>query len=138
VFNLSNFTSENNPHGRSLSITAPAIDTWTRAVVHPPGRLAGHGTGSLGTKVTEALTSWLRRLCGRMFASSDTEANWRGWEVINSYGGLGRRYRDPMFDLLGTCPGCQGAGSDTNGPCDVCLGTGRVAFGGDDDIGEVS
>jgi hypothetical protein len=88
--------------------------------------------------VTGALTSWLRRICDRVFASNDTEANWRGWEVINSYGGLGRRYRDPMFDILGTCHECKGTGGDNDGPCDVCLGTGRVSFTGDDDIGEVS
>jgi hypothetical protein len=107
-------------------------------VAHTPGRLAGHGTGSLVTKVTGALTGWLRHICDLVFASNDTEANWHGWEIINSYGGLGRRYRDPMFDLLGTCPDCQGIGGDTDGPCDVCLGTGRVTFTGDDDIGEVS
>lgn len=33
-----------------------------------------------------------------LFASGDTEAGWRGWQVVERRSGLSRRYRDPRFD----------------------------------------
>jgi hypothetical protein len=35
-----------------------------------------------------------------MFRTNDTEAYWRGWQIIRVHGGLGRVYRDPRFDTL--------------------------------------
>jgi hypothetical protein len=142
VFNINNFTSENNPGVRPLQATGPAIDTWTRASVQID-------TGSFTPRIIKLLRLAVgvladcfaggpRRLCDQLFAVNDAEANWRGWEVINAYGGLGRRYRDPRFDMLDACPKCQGTGIDTDEPCDFCLGTGRLSSAGDDDAGEVS
>jgi hypothetical protein len=53
---------------------------------------------------TATLAGWLanlpHRAGSRLFAINDTEAGWRGWEVTELRGGLGRSYRDPRFDLL--------------------------------------
>jgi hypothetical protein len=35
-----------------------------------------------------------------MFATLDTEAYWRSWQITKSYAGVGRRYRDPRFDTI--------------------------------------
>jgi hypothetical protein len=141
VFNINNFTSENNPGVRPLQATGPAIDTWTRASVQVD-------TGSFTVRitrlfrltigvVTDCFADGPRRLCDRLFAANDAEASWRGWEVINAYGGLGRRYRDPRFDTLAACPQCRGTGIDTDEPCDFCLGAGRLTIT-EDDASEVS
>jgi hypothetical protein len=51
-----------------------------------------------------ALGIWLAavrlRLGDHLFADSDTEASWRSWQVVKVHGGLGRFYRDPLFDTL--------------------------------------
>jgi hypothetical protein len=142
VFNIGKLTSENNPLKRPLQATGPAIDTWTR-VSAPIGTRSSSG-GRISTffliaaaVVGEALGGLPRRLWDRLFAVNDAEADWRGWETINSYGGLGRRYRDPRFDALGACPRCQGTGIDIDELCDSCLGTGRLTIAGND-TGEVS
>jgi hypothetical protein len=47
------------------------------------------------------VASWLaglpRRAGRRLFAMNDREAGWRGWQVIELSGGLGRQYRDLRF-----------------------------------------
>jgi hypothetical protein len=52
------------------------------------------------------LIAWLiglpRRAGRRLFASQDTEAGWRRWQVTEKFRGLGRQYRDPLFDALKT------------------------------------
>lgn len=142
MFNISNFTSEDNPLARNLQAAGPAIDTWTAVAVHTRGRLSRHRIRARCTSILEELVDRLtglpRQIGDRLFAANDAEANWRGWETINSYGGLGRRYRDPAFDTLGACPKCQGTGIDIDEPCDFCLGSGRLTIAGDDDTGEVS
>lgn len=68
------------------------------------------GVGRLGvvTAVGEAIRSvaalvaaWLtglpRRAGRRLFAMNDREARWRGWQIIETVGGLGRQYRDWRF-----------------------------------------
>ena len=51
--------------------------------------------------------SWLAALPGRLgdrlFTMNDTEAYWRDWQIAKTHGGLGRRYRDPSFDLPADC-----------------------------------
>lgn len=70
-----------------------------------------------------------RRICDRLFAADDARARGRGWQVAVRHGGLGRRYRDPRFDLLVTCTECDGAGVDGDDrPCRRCPGTGRLAL----------
>ena len=49
----------------------------------------------------EWLVSSLRRFAGRRFAMTDAEAHWWGWQITETSGGLGRRYRDRRFDTLG-------------------------------------
>ena len=50
--------------------------------------------------------AWLaglpRRIGRRLFHMNDLEARWRGWQVIELHGGLGRQYRDRRFDLIST------------------------------------
>lgn len=52
------------------------------------------------------VTAWLAGLpcrVGRhLFHMNDLEARWRGWQVIELHGGLGRQYRDKRFDLIST------------------------------------
>jgi hypothetical protein len=78
------------------------------------------------------LASWLagilRRTGDRMFAMNDEEAGWRGWQIQRRHAGLGRRYRDPMFDTLIQCPGCRGNGTIAAGACAGCSGTGRIVL----------
>jgi hypothetical protein len=52
------------------------------------------------------LTAKLSALGTRVFASTDIEARRHGWQVIATNGGLGRRYRHPGLDKIGTCR-CQ-------------------------------
>jgi hypothetical protein len=109
MFNIGNFGYEDNP-------STPTIDTWTAL----PRLLL----------LLEYLVSLPQRLGNRLFAMNDAEAGWRGWQAINAYGGLGRRYRDPRFDTLLECPQCQGTGIKADEVCRACLGGGRLT---DDD-----
>ena len=70
-----------------------------------------------------------RRIYDWLFAADDARARGRGWQVTVQRGGLGRRYRDPRFDLLVACIECDGAGVDAdNRPCGRCRGTGRLVL----------
>jgi hypothetical protein len=57
-----------------------------------------------------------RRAGRRLFAMNDAEAGWRGWQVTETLGGLGRRYRDARWDALAADPtlrrGDLGEGTD--------------------------
>jgi hypothetical protein len=55
-----------------------------------------------------------------IFASSDEEASWRGWDIQARQAGLGRRYRDRRFDTLVPCLRCPGTGAEAGGA--ACLG----------------
>jgi hypothetical protein len=63
--------------------------------------------GTVGNACTLA-TAWLiglpRRAGRRLFAINDAEAGWRGWQVTETLGGLGRRYRDARWDALAAGP----------------------------------
>jgi hypothetical protein len=52
--------------------------------------------------VTASVTGWLassaHRAGLRVFARTDAEARWQGWQIIERHGGLSRRYRDRRFD----------------------------------------
>lgn len=66
-------------------------------------------------------------LARRLFARADTDARRYGWQVTPTWGGLGRRYRDPRFDALTACADCHGCGTRALGnPCRTCGGTGRI------------
>jgi hypothetical protein len=76
------------------------VATWDR-----PGD--GDGPVSVGGRARALggiALSWLiglpRRAGARLFARNDEEAGWHGWQVTETWGGLGRQYRDPRFDAL--------------------------------------
>ena len=75
--------------------------------------------------------SWLAALAERagtrLFARDDLIAIKNGWQITRRHAGLGRRYRDPRFDRLRTCPECNGHGLAYGEPCVTCRGTGRVS-----------
>lgn len=54
------------------------------------------------------LAGLVRRAGRRLFAMNDLEARWRGWQVTELAGGLGRQYRDARFDSRGTRGGSAG------------------------------
>jgi hypothetical protein len=58
------------------------------------------------------IATWLadltRRLGIHLFLASDEEANWRGWQTIATWGGLGRHYRDARFGSLEPTPDPRG------------------------------
>jgi hypothetical protein len=87
---------------------------------------AGRVLATAGQIFLSCLAAFPGRLGGRLFVMNDTEAYWRDWQIIKTHGGLGRRYRDPRFDLLAECLKCRGAGSSADLPCPPCLGTGRT------------
>jgi hypothetical protein len=115
MLNIRNFSSEDNPRPAAAQVARPALDTWT-----------GMGAGLL-LLAAEYVASLPQRIGNRLFAMNDAEAGWRGWQAINAYGGLGRRYRDPRFDLLRECPQCAGSGFKAGQECPDCLGTGLLA-----------
>ena len=116
MINSSNFTSADKPLWGLGALAAPTRPSGPGADVHgtAAGRPGPDGTGitrirGFGALVTTGATagwimlSWLAALPGRLgdrlFAMNDNEAYWRGWQITKTHGGLGRRYRDPSFDL---------------------------------------
>jgi hypothetical protein len=83
-------------------------------------------------KTSTALVDWLARLLrsfgDRLFADADARARQHGWQVAERNGGLSRRYRDPRFDSLATCPSCAGTGGSAAAACGPCGGTGRLTL----------
>jgi hypothetical protein len=106
VFNLSKVTRDDNPylHGRQSAMTG--FDTWTMIAAYSRAPSAGIRLRTflaVGTGViADRLTRLPRHACDRLFAMSDAEAYWRGWQITRVHGGFGRRYRDPAFDTLNT------------------------------------
>lgn len=102
MLNISNITGENNPHIRAADVVTCEFDTWTKTAVRT-GALARSGRFPAFLAVSAALVaasllSLPRRFSDRLFATNDTEAYWRGWQIVRARGGLTRRYRDPKFD----------------------------------------
>lgn len=58
------------------------------------------------SQVKTHLASWLAALAGRagtrLHARDDLNALEHGWQITRLQGGLGRRYRDPRFDTIGS------------------------------------
>lgn len=73
------------------------------------------GTGRIRTRLTGMID--------RLFAAEDDRALDRGWQVQRIHGGLGRRYRDPRWDLVRRCE-CVEIGIDPG--CPDCAGTGVI------------
>ena len=109
--------------------TAGQILATAGQILATAGRILATA-GRILAETGQIFLSWQAALPGRLgdrlFAMNDTEAYWRDWQIIKTHGGLGRRYRDPRFDLLAECPKCRGAGDSADLPCPPCLGTGRI------------
>lgn len=147
MINTSNLTSKNKPPWSLAELSGRALIPPPEAPPGPPRTAARADAWTFGARFRRVLArvvgvaaiagqitlSWLaaipRRLGDRLFAMNDTEAYWRGWQIITTHGGLGRRYRDPRFGALAECPKCRGAGVAVDLPCPPCLGTGRVTLG---------
>jgi hypothetical protein len=106
VINVSNLTSINKPLGRLGPPVEPTLPSrpadqagadWPHPDDARTSRLGGLATAA------RIMLSWLAALPGhlgdRLFAMNDNEAYWRDWQITSTHGGLGRRYRDPAFDL---------------------------------------
>jgi hypothetical protein len=151
VINITNITCQDNPPWppagpagrpveptRRIGSTAGPIGSTAGPIGSTAGPI-GSTAGRIGSTVGLAaavLLSWLayipRRLGDHIFTWNDIDAYWRGWQITKVHGGLGRRYRDPLFDTVAPCPQCQGGGADTKDgradiPCAPCLGTGRIS-----------
>jgi hypothetical protein len=145
VFNIGNFTSENNPCRSAATAAGPRIDTWTAAVIWSAARAPGDWIPAAVITAAGVAADWVtdmpRRMCDRLFAMNDTEAYWRGWQITKVHCGLGRRYRDPAFDSLALCAECRGTGFDVITmitACNGCLGAGRLTITLPDGHGGVS
>jgi hypothetical protein len=130
VINISNFTSENKSPWWQARPVQPAQPTQPArpAAAGSRGEVAGRPrarslrarTGNVLVIIAGGLAIWLayipRRLGDRLFAMHDNEAYWRGWQITKVHGGLGRRYRDPLFDTLAECAKCHGAAGTSRRP----------------------
>jgi len=104
LLNGTPLAGKDNPQG----LIGNATETTIRR--QNPSRATGIAAATTITRVTciAALACWLkdvlkdtsRRAGERLFMSADEEAHWRGWQIIQLWGGLGRVYRDPRFDTL--------------------------------------
>jgi hypothetical protein len=154
LIKTSNLTSENNPEFPTSNPSAPtgglrgALPQTATAIWGIPAAVtllriartkarAAYGwisaaCMSLRLLPATLLASWLagilRRIGDQMFAMNDEEADWRGWHIQRRHAGLGRRYRDPVFDTLIRCPGCRGNGTVAARACAGCSGTGRIVL----------
>jgi hypothetical protein len=117
--------------------------SWTDAVtsaqlIHHPGSWVSGRNSVLikaisptsENKVRNRLVRWLLNCLeeagNRLFASSDQAAGEHGWQITRRHGGLSRRYRDPRFGSLISCPRCRGNGQTGKSPCRPCQATGRL------------
>jgi hypothetical protein len=121
VLSIANFSCEDNPPwpapepvGRLPRTTRPTLAAASggpgrcvrgdlRGGVRAIGVRVGHAAGLAVAVLLSRLASGSRRLADHLFTTNDTEACWRGWQIIKVHGGLGRRYRDPLFDTLADC-----------------------------------
>jgi hypothetical protein len=91
----------NTPETVTLPGLCLTATTWGR--LDRPSSFAD--TVCAACTLAAAWLAGLPRRAGRMlFAVNDAEAGWRGWQVTETFGGLGRRYRDARFEALKTDP----------------------------------
>jgi hypothetical protein len=113
VINISNFTSEDNPHWTQALGVRPPPPIRTRVAERARGRSPAARLGDIAVRMADrirnlavgrVLVNWLastpRRLCDQLFQMNDAEAYWHGWQITRVRGGIGRRYRDAAFDTL--------------------------------------
>jgi hypothetical protein len=112
VINGTNLLGKHNPRwpigNATETIRVPDVGVPApRQPEAPRTRLEDHPADAAGNAVRTVAAiavAWLiglpRRAGNRLFAMNDEEAGWRGWQVTEFAGGLGRRYRDARFDAL--------------------------------------
>jgi hypothetical protein len=106
VINIGYYAGQDNPRG------APSGRRDLRRA--SPGENRVWAALRLATGVAlDWLTYWLRLRGDRWFAANDTEADWWGWQITKTRGGLARGYRDPRFDTpaLGSLLGMADRGT---------------------------
>ena len=112
----------------SRCLIPPALGLW-QAIPRtgargPLDRLAALAAAVRTTVVISS--AWLaglpRRLGSRWYAMNDEEARWHHWQVTETFGGLGRQYRDPRFDALKPDPTLRAdrSGRPLNGGEGLC------------------
>ena len=144
MIKINNATSENNPPWLPGEFPGPTRMSLSGA---PAGAVPRTASSDTWTRLRRALVAAVRavplagrvllsrlaalpgRLGDRLFAMNDAEAYWRTWQITSTHDGLGRRYRDPLFDALAECPKCQGPGLTADQPCPPCQGTGHTGSG---------
>jgi hypothetical protein len=122
VINVINSTSKDNPPCPAVQVMLTTAEVTDRA--------GGRPRGARIRNILDWLADRPRRWGDRWFAMNDAEAQWQGWQMTRTHGGLGRRYRDPRFAALAECAQCRGAGLRADVPCAPCLGTGRITIRG--------
>lgn len=82
---------------------------------------------NLSTRSLTWIESRLARLAQQLFAASDASAREYGWQTSATHHGFGRKYRDPRFDTLISCPYPQrGSAAVSQESCRGCRSVGRV------------
>jgi hypothetical protein len=109
VINGTNLLGKHNPRWpignatETITLTDVGLSA-SGGPAEPRTRLADQpaGAGNAFRTAAAIAVAWLiglpRRAGNRLFAMNDAEAGWRGWQVTEFAGGLGRRYRDARFD----------------------------------------
>jgi hypothetical protein len=107
--------------------THPAACLDHRDVADMPHRTTDTNQSKLWALPLTWIWSILTALTQRLFTASDTAARQDGWQAGSMHCGFGRRYRDPRFDTLASCPDCRGCSITPPGnSCQKCSGTGRI------------
>jgi hypothetical protein len=97
---IGNATETSRVPSSASPLLTTVVTTWDRpSDGDDPVRIGGR-VRSLGGFVLSWLIGLPRRAGSRLYAKNDEEAGWRGWQVTETFGGLGRSYRDARFDAL--------------------------------------
>jgi hypothetical protein len=99
MINSTNVLGEHNPRW-PISNAPETLRVPDLRVTRPTD--AGDAIRRAVAIVAAWLTGLPRRVGRRLFYMNDLEARWRGWQVTELHGGLGRQYRDYRFDLIKT------------------------------------
>jgi hypothetical protein len=102
-------------------------DSWD--VVDVPNGSTSRNSIKPWKRATTWIKTTLDARTREWFAADDAAARAQGWQVTSLRYGLGRLYRDPRFDTLGSCPACRGCGTDSDErECACCDGAGRIVI----------
>jgi hypothetical protein len=134
MINLTNPLGKDNPRwpigNATETIKVPyAGPPAPRGVAMPIAGVPAHPPVAVGDAIRMEcgiVAAWLiglpRRAGRHLFAMNDNEARWHGWQVTETLGGLGRRYRDLRLETLKTDTALRrdevAEGADRIGPDD--------------------